>query len=109
MKSSYNDFEHDPRYEISRREMWICVGYWAMFTAVSMTLAWTLGNHSDGSGQVFIMGFPAWLFWSGIAFIAFASMVVPYFMVRFLFTEMSLEPEDDGLVGESHRESSFGP
>lgn len=97
MTTTFTDFEHDPRYRVSLREMWISVGYWICFTSISMILAWTLGNRGDGAEQPFIMGFPAWFFWSALAFVFVASVIVPYFMVRFGFKDMSLEPDDDGL------------
>lgn len=97
MVTSKADFEHDPRYRISLREMWISVAYWVCFTTISMTLAWTLGNREDGAEQPFVLGFPAWFFWSALGFVFIASFIVPYFMVRFGFKNMSLEPKADGL------------
>lgn len=66
-----------------------------------MFLAWTLGHRADGAEQPFVMGFPAWFFWSALAFVFVASFIVPYFMVRFGFKDMSLEPYDDGI--DEHR------
>jgi len=91
------NFEHDPRYRISLREMWISVAYWVCFTAISMTLAWSLGHRDDGAEQPFVLGFPAWFFWSTLGFVFIASFIVPYLMVRFSFNNMSLEPDEDGL------------
>lgn len=98
------DFEHDPRYRVSLRETWICIAYWAAFTGIAIAIAWGLGSGVDGAEQDFVMGFPAWFFYSGIAFVGVASFIAPYLMVRFLFRDISLEPEDDGLAGHSAQE-----
>lgn len=100
-RTAGEDFEHDPRYRVSLRETWLCLGYWALFTAIAMAIAWSLGAGIDGAEQDFVMGFPAWFFWSGIAFVGVASFVAPYLMVRFLFRDISLEPGDDGLAHSS--------
>ncbi|MGI8947334.1 MAG: hypothetical protein ACR2FV_05020 [Ornithinimicrobium sp.] len=46
---STEDFEHDPRYAISLREAWICVAYWAVFTAIMVAIAWGIAGNRDPS------------------------------------------------------------
>jgi len=85
------DFEHDPRYQVAQREALLSVGYWVIYTAGTVIIAWTLG-HRDPTEVGFILGFPDWFFWSIIAFAGFMALVVPYLMVKFGFTDIDLEP-----------------
>jgi uncharacterized membrane protein YhdT len=92
--SPAEDFEHDPRYAVSLREAWWCVAYWAAFTTVMVVIAWGIAGDRDPAETTYIMGFPEWFFWTGIVTVA-VFCVVPFFMVRFLFTDLDLEPEPD--------------
>ncbi|QFG68427.1 YhdT family protein [Ornithinimicrobium pratense] len=85
------DFEEDPRYRISQREALMCLTYWVVYTACSVTVAWLLGNR-DSSEIGFVLGFPDWFFWSAIGVTAVFATVVPYLMVRLAFTDVDLEP-----------------
>lgn len=90
-------FEEDPRYRTSLREAWISVAYWLLFTGAMITVAWGIGGNRAGEETRYILGFPDWFFWSGLVTAAVFSTVVPYFMVKLLFTEMPLDeaPFDD--------------
>lgn len=85
------DFEEDPRYRVSQREALMCLAYWVLYTACSVTVAWLLGSR-DFSDIGFVLGFPDWFFWSAIAVTAIFATIVPYLMVRLAFTDMDLEP-----------------
>ncbi|GAA1190366.1 hypothetical protein GCM10009585_03900 [Brevibacterium paucivorans] len=85
-------FEEDPRYRVAGRESLLCVGYWTAFTVGAVVIAWALG-HRDATEIEFIMGFPDWFFWSAIVFTGFMSVIVPFLLVKFGFTDMDLEPE----------------
>jgi uncharacterized membrane protein YhdT len=87
-----DDFEEDPRYKVSVREAWIVVGYWLVFTVVVTAVAWLLGGNRTADEITFVLGFPAWFFWSGIV-ASVALSIVPLFLVRALFTDVSLEEE----------------
>lgn len=89
--SQASNFEEDPRYRIAQRESLLCVGYWVVFTAGTVAIAWLMG-YQDPSEINFIAGFPDWFFWSVIAFTGFMAIVVPYIMVKFGFTDIDLEP-----------------
>lgn len=89
--SPAEDFEHDPRYAISLREAWICVAYWAVFTLTMVAIAWGIAGGRDPVETTYIMGFPEWFFYTGIVVVGIFCLV-PFFMVRFLFTDMDLEP-----------------
>lgn len=86
------DFEHDPRYRVSVREAWICIGYWLSFATLSTGVAWGIAGNRDPADTTYIMGFPDWFFWSGIVLVAIFSTIVPVIMVRFFFTEVDLDP-----------------
>ena len=85
------DFEHDPRYAISLREAWICVAYWAAFTVVMVVIAWGIAGNRDPEQTTYIIGFPEWFFYTGIVVVGIFC-IVPFFMIKFLFTDVDLEP-----------------
>lgn len=85
------EFEEDPRYRIAQRESLLCLGYWVVFTAGAVAIAWLLG-HRDPSEIGFVMGFPDWFFWSALAYVGVMAAVVPFLLVKFGFTDMDLEP-----------------
>lgn len=83
------EFEEDPRYKVAWRELWLAVGYWLAFTVVVTATAWLLGGNKDPDELAFVLGFPAWFFWSSIV-CSLAFSVIPYFIVRHGFTEVPL-------------------
>jgi uncharacterized membrane protein YhdT len=85
------DFEHDSRYRISLREAWLCVAYWALFTLVMTAIAWGVAGNRNPEETTYIAGFPEWFFWTGMVVVAIFCLI-PYLMIRFLFTEVDLEP-----------------
>lgn len=95
------DFEHDPRYAISLREAWWCVGYWAAFTILMVAIAWGMAGHRDPAETSYIMGFPDWFFWTGIVVVGVFSTVVPFVMVRLMFTHVDLSPRPTYGPGSS--------
>jgi uncharacterized membrane protein YhdT len=85
-------FEEDPRYRIASRELLLALAYWATFTIVVTATAWTLGGGKDASELTFVLGFPAWFFWSVlVACVAFS--IVPFFIVKFGFTDVPLSAD----------------
>lgn len=86
-------FEEDPRYRVSVKEAWVSAGYWAMFTIAMISVAWGLGGHRDPAEVNYIAGFPDWFFWSALVTTGVFSTVVPYLLVKFLFTDISLESD----------------
>ncbi|GAB3420156.1 YhdT family protein [Flindersiella endophytica] len=87
-------FEEDPRYAIAKRELLLALAYWAAFTIVVTTTAWLLGGGKEASELTFVLGFPAWFFWSVlVACVAFS--VVPYFIVKYGFTDVPLSADGD--------------
>jgi uncharacterized membrane protein YhdT len=95
-----DDFEEDPRYRVSVKEAWIVLVYWLVFTVVVTGVAWGLGGNRSAEEITFVLGFPAWFFWSGIV-ACLALSVVPIFLVRSLFTDVNLAEDPDA---DSHGE-----
>lgn len=90
-ETSSSDFEEDPRYKIANREALIGVGI-----AIANFLWWFLFAYGLGSKPVeeytYILGFPAWFFYSCVlGFIVFSVVVI--LAVKFFFTDVSLEEE----------------
>lgn len=88
------DFEHDPRYAVANREALWGVAYWLFFTVVISLVAWLLGGNREASDLEFILGFPAWFFWSCLVATILLSLL-PIWLVRRYFTDMSLTPHGD--------------
>ncbi|MGH3097691.1 MAG: DUF997 family protein [Streptosporangiales bacterium] len=88
-------FAEDPRYAVSWRELWISVAYWAGFSAAVVLVAWLLGGGKKATEIEFVLGFPAWFFWSSIV-CSLAFSIVPYFLVKRWFTDMPLGTHGDG-------------
>jgi uncharacterized membrane protein YhdT len=87
-------FEEDPRYRVSVKEAQVSVGYWVLFTIAMMGVAWGLGGNREPEEIDYIAGFPAWFFWSALVTTGIFSTVVPYLMVKYLFTDIPLEAEE---------------
>lgn len=108
-----DDFEEDPRYRVSVREAWIVVAYWVAFTVVLTAVAWGLGGGRSADEITFVLGFPTWFFWSAIV-AAVALSIVPVFLVRGFFTEVSLAvdpgatPADDARRAEPSGDETNG-
>ncbi|MDN5852359.1 MAG: YhdT family protein [Actinomycetia bacterium] len=94
------DFEEDPRYAIANREALWGVGYWLVFTVVISAIAWLLGGNVDADELDFILGFPAWFFWSCLVATTVLSLL-PIWIVRHYFTEMSLTADGDDTGSRS--------
>lgn len=96
--AAVEEFEHDPRYVVSLKEAWICVAYWALFTILMTGIAWGIAGHRDPAETTYIAGFPDWFFWTGIVVVGIFS-IVPFFMIKFFFTEVDLEPKPGKAAG----------
>lgn len=83
----------DPRFKIAHREALIGIVLVVINFAMWYGFAYGLGQ-GDPTDYTYVFGFPAWFFYSCIAGTIF--MVVLIWMVmKFFFTEVSLEVEDD--------------
>lgn len=92
-----DDFPEDPRYKISVKEMAISLAYWAVTTAAIIGVAWGIGGGKTARELDFVLGFPAWFFWSAFGGGVFMC-VLAFVVVRRYFTNMSLEADDPQQV-----------
>jgi uncharacterized membrane protein YhdT len=88
------DFEEDPRYRVSVREARIVIAYWVVFTVVVTAIAWGLGGNRSADEITFVLGMPAWFFWSGVV-ASFVLSLVPMFLVPSMFKEVPLGVDPD--------------
>ena len=92
------DFEEDPRYRQANREAWWAIGYWAAFTVVVTGLAWWLGYGKPAEDLEFVLGFPAWFFWS-VLVTSVVFSAIPAWIIKQKFHDVPLtrdgEPTDE--------------
>ena len=82
-------FTEDPRYRIATKEALLTIFLFILNFLWWFFFAYGLGSRPPEE-YTYILGFPAWFFWSVIVgFILFSVLV--YLMVRFLFTDLPLE------------------
>lgn len=84
------DFVEDPRYRECEKEAW----YGVLLGLVNLVI-WAVAGYGLGSGPVedysYIMGFPAWFFYSCIANSLFAILATVY-IVKKKMRDMPLDP-----------------
>lgn len=88
------EWSEDPRYRTSQRELVITAIFFAVYIVVMVGVAWLIGGNDSISDITYVLGFPAWFFWSAL-FFGSVFCVVPYFVVKHLFTDVSLEADGD--------------
>jgi uncharacterized membrane protein YhdT len=84
----------DPRYRVSDREALIAAAFFVAYIVVTIGTAWLLGGNQGIDEIGFVLGFPDWLFWSTLVLGA-VFCVVPYFLIKRFFTDMSLDADGD--------------
>jgi uncharacterized membrane protein YhdT len=97
------EFEEDPRYEQANREARWAIGYWLAFTVVVTGLAWWLGYEKPASELSFILGFPAWFFWS-VLVTSVVFSVIPAMIIRRHFRDVPLTPDGKPLPNPDERQ-----
>lgn len=90
-----NDFEEDPRYRLSAKGAALFGVVYVAITIVSLILGFTLGTRPAQDMQ-FILGFPAWVFWTLIIWQA-AVVVIVLLLVRLApyFKDIPLTPSGE--------------
>lgn len=88
------DFAEDRRYAISNREARLSLLYWLCYMVTVLGVSWTMGAGKSPEELTFVLGLPAWFFW-GVVVTGAVFSVLPYFLVRFLFTDMPLAADAD--------------
>ncbi|PAE24761.1 YhdT family protein [Bacillus sp. 7894-2] len=95
MKKSIH--KKDPRFKVAEKEAWIGIGLVLFNFLWWYGFAYGLGS-APADEYIFIMGLPAWFFWSCVA--GFVVMVILVSAtVKFLFKEVPFEENGEG--GES--------
>lgn len=84
------DFKEDPRYRIAAREAWMAVFVFLLNFLWWFAFAFGLGDQPP-QNYTFIMGFPAWFFYSVILGLLVFCILV-YIMVNYFYTDMPLGP-----------------
>ncbi|MYL32887.1 DUF997 family protein [Pontibacillus yanchengensis] len=88
-----NSTKVDKRFTIANKEALIGVGLAILNFIWWFGFAYGLG-HKDPKDYTYILGFPAWFFYSCIiGFLLMASLVI--IIVKVFFTDVSLEDEGD--------------
>jgi uncharacterized membrane protein YhdT len=88
----------DKRFKIAHREAIIGVILVLVNFAIWYGFAYGLGTQ-DPETYAYILGFPAWFFYSCIAGTIFMILLIVVVM-KFGFTEVSLEEEDEECTGK---------
>jgi len=89
----------DKRFKIAHREAIIGVILVLINFAIWYGFAYGLGGGQDPTTYTYILGFPAWFFYSCIAGTIFMIVLIAI-VIKFFFTEVSLEEEDDSCTGK---------
>lgn len=96
MKKSIH--KKDPRFKVAEKEAWIGIGLVLFNFIWWYGFAYGLGS-APADEYTFIMGLPAWFFWSCVAgFIVMVILVSA--AVKFLFKEVPFEENGEGRDSE---------
>lgn len=87
-------WSEDPRYRVSNRESAITAVFFASYIVLTIGSAWLIGGNKGIEEISIVLGFPDWLFWSTFV-LGGLFCLVPYFIVKHLFTDMSLEADGE--------------
>lgn len=79
------------RYRIANREALMGIGLVIVNFAIWYGFAYGLGS-GDPEKYTYVLGFPAWFFYSCIAGTVFMIILI-YFVIKFFFKEVDFEEE----------------
>jgi len=86
-------FRDDPRYKQANKEALLAIGLFFLNVIWWFVFAYGLGS-GPPSEYSYVMGFPAWFFWSCIGgFVVFS--VLTWVMVTYFYVDMPLGAETD--------------
>ncbi|WP_085507170.1 YhdT family protein [Thalassobacillus devorans] len=94
MQRENEEFVEDPRFRQCTKEMWATLGLFVINILIVGGVAIGIGLNKSAESMNYILGFPAWFFWGGIIGSS-VFCVLPYFMVKFFYKDMSIEAEED--------------
>lgn len=81
------------RYRIANREALMGIGLVIVNFAIWYGFAYGLGS-GDPEKYTYVLGFPAWFFYSCIAGTVFMIILI-YFVIKFFFKEVDFEEEKE--------------
>lgn len=106
LKENDMGFIEDPRYKVCEKEAW----YGVILGAVNLVI-WAVAGYGLGGGPVeeysYIMGFPAWFFYSCIAN-SLLAIVATAWIVKKKMTDMPLDPMTEAEAEEFVRRGGRG-
>ncbi|GEK35592.1 YhdT family protein [Kurthia sibirica] len=82
----------DKRYRVANREALIGIGLVIINFAIWYGFAYGLGS-GDPENYTYILGFPAWFFYSCIAGTGFMIVLI-FIVIKFFFKEVDFEEEE---------------
>lgn len=81
------------RYRIANREALMGIGLVIVNFAIWYGFAYGLGS-GDPEKYTYVLGFPAWFFYSCIVGTVFMIILI-YFVIKFFFKEVGFEEEEE--------------
>lgn len=95
MKQTEDHLVEDSRFAQCNVEMRAVLGLFALNIILMGVVPMVIGLNKSASSMSFIFGFPDWFFWGCIVG-ALGFSILPYFVVKYFFKDMSIEAEDEG-------------
>lgn len=92
------EFTEDPRYRIAAKEAWMSIGLFLLNFCWWFAFAYGMGDQPP-QDYTYIVGFPAWFFWSVIAGTVLFSLLA-FIMVKYFFTDMPLGADHSSSADE---------
>ena len=89
MEDDHGDLRVDPRYRQAARESLIGLALFGLNFLWWYLFAYTLGSGSP-DGYAYVLGFPAWFFWSSIMGVVVFSVLTVVVVARF-FKDIPLD------------------
>mgnify|MGYP001232121612 CR=1 FL=1 len=93
--NEHEDFVEDSRFAQCTKEMWASIWLFVINILLVGGVSLLIGLNKSAESMSYVLGFPAWFFWGGIIGTA-VFCILPYFMVKFIYKDMSIEAEDEG-------------
>ena len=95
------EFTDDPRYRIAAKEAWMAIALFLLNFCWWYAFAFWLGDQPPQEYS-YVLGFPAWFFWSVIVGTAvFCAMA--YIMVKYFYSDMPLGPDPSDSAADEGR------
>lgn len=92
-------FEEDSRYRQCNKEALLSLAVFLISFVIIGGVSLLLGYSKPADEIQLVFGFPAWFFY-GVIVGGFIVAIIPIFVVKYFFKEMSIEAEDDKNGGE---------